>query len=102
MEKDTKKAMLKKYIVTKEAWLVAIERSNKCKQQLATLGRQVGVMQCGGEEPTIKPFLICYNANSDFETKGRTITISICSFCFQGFDLAWDCKVLFCNHAYHS
>ncbi len=54
------------------------------------------------EEPTIKPFLIYYNANSDFESKGQIVTISICSFCCQGSDPAWDCKVLFCNHAYHS
>ncbi len=93
--------MLKKSIVAKEAWLAAIERSNKCKQQLSILGCQVGVMQRGGEEPTIKPFLICYNANNDFETKGQTITISICSFYSQGFYLAWDYKVLFCNCAYH-
>jgi hypothetical protein len=38
-------AMLKKYVIAKEAWFAIIERSNKCKQQLAPLGHQVGVMQ---------------------------------------------------------
>jgi hypothetical protein len=52
------KAMLKKFATAKEAWFATIERSNKCKQQLATIGYQVGVMQHGGEEPTIKPFPI--------------------------------------------
>ncbi len=80
------RAMLKKFVAAKKAWLATIKRSNKCKQQLATLGCQVGVMQCGGEEPTIKPFSICYNANSNFEIKGQTITISNCSFYCQGFN----------------
>jgi hypothetical protein len=62
--------MLKKSAITKKAWPIVIERSNKCKQQLAALGHQVGVVQRGGEEPTIKPFPICYNANNDFERKG--------------------------------
>jgi hypothetical protein len=45
--------MLKKYVIAKETWLVVIERSNKCKHQLVVFGRQVGVMQHGGEKPTI-------------------------------------------------
>ncbi len=28
--------------------------------------------------------------------------VSICPFCCQGFELAWDCKILSCKHAYHS
>jgi hypothetical protein len=33
MKQDAKEnAMLKKFVITKKAWLAVIERSNKCKQ----------------------------------------------------------------------
>ncbi len=71
MKGDAKEnAMLTKFVITEKAWLAVIKRNNKCKQQLAVFCHQVGVIQRGGEEPTIKPFPTCYNANSDFETKG--------------------------------
>jgi len=37
-------AMLKKSVVTKKVWPIVIEKSNKCKQQLAAFGHQVGVV----------------------------------------------------------
>ncbi len=55
-EIDTQEnAMLKKYVVTKEAWHATIQRNNKCKQQLTALGCQVGTMQCGREELSDAP-----------------------------------------------
>ncbi len=29
------------------------------------------------------------------------ILISSCSFCGQGFEPAWDCRILPCHHVYH-
>jgi hypothetical protein len=58
------KAMLKKFATAKEVWFATIERSNKCKQHLATIGYQVGVMQHGGEErwafPDMMPIVILW------------------------------------------
>jgi len=43
-------------------------------------------MQHGGDEPCRKPFPISFFANGDVFSLGQTIDISICPFCFQGFE----------------
>jgi hypothetical protein len=93
--------VLKKSKVANDVWFATIEKSNFHKHRLKFLNHQVSNMQHGGEEPTLKPFSIYFNVDNDLGLLAQIVVISICPFCSQGFKLAWDCKILFCKHAYH-
>jgi hypothetical protein len=86
--------------VANDAWLETTEKNNFHKHKLKFLNHQVFNIQHGGEEPSLKPFPICFNVDNDLRLLGQIVVALVCPFCSQGFELAWDCKILYCKHAY--
>jgi hypothetical protein len=52
--------------------------------------------------PSLWPFPVAFNIKPDVVEFPCTIIITNCSFYSQGFEPAWDCKILSCQHLYHS
>lgn len=51
--------------VTNDPWFATTEKNNFHKHRLKFLNHNVFNMQHGGEEPTLKPFPLCFNVDND-------------------------------------
>jgi hypothetical protein len=51
--------------VTNDVWLVVNEKNDYHKCRLKFLNHQVSNMPHGREEPTLKPFPMCFNVEND-------------------------------------
>ncbi len=74
------------------------------KQQKFALCEQVHNMKYGSKCPSLHPsplpFIFMDNDTSNISLNHLLILPS--PFCLRNFDLAWDCKLASCRHAYHS
>jgi hypothetical protein len=74
------------------------------KRQKISLCEQVHNMKYGSKCPSLHPsplpFISMDNDTSNISP--NHLLILPCPFCLRNFDLAWDCKLASCRHAYHS
>ena len=95
---------LAKLTNAEEAWNNAKSRQFLWKRHRLAFQSQLRGMQAGYERPTTTPAPLpsMYNDWREEPVDSETIEISVCPFCLQGFQPAWDCRLASCRHAYHS
>jgi hypothetical protein len=61
-------------------------------------------MKYGSKCPSLHPSPLPFISmdNDVFKISLNHLLILPCPFCLRGFDIAWDCKLALCKHAYHS
>ncbi len=93
-----------KHVLVVEAWRFILIRLDPMKQHKAALCMQTQGMMSGHQHPTLMPLpllLLCME-NPNYPNFPWLLSILPCLF-YQGlFEPAWDHKITFCKHTYHS
>ena len=95
---------LAKLTNAEETWSNAKTRQFLWNRHRIALQSQLRGMRAGYERPTTTPVPLPA-IHSDWREEhvfSDTIQVGVCPFCLQGFELAWDCRLASCRHAYHS
>lgn len=92
-----------KHVLAVEAWRSESIKQNTMKRHKVIFCMQGQGMKSKHQHPTLMPLPLhlLFLKNPDYNDSPCLLLILICPFCQRLFELAWDCKIVFCKHFYH-